>query len=154
MPHSTSPAPNGLVLDTNVLSLLAAASKLTLLQEVATTPLYITPRIAEELHIGIAKGVSMLNNVLDLMYTGQIQVLQLTSAEKVMRSNLPNKLAQGEAEAIAICRQRNMVFITRDRKAANYCEREGISCIRFRDLLMQFQSAGLLTQQEVDAILL
>ena len=153
MSPSTSVGLNGLLLDTNVLSLLAVANKLTLLQERATMPLYITPRIVEELHIGLSKGVLALGNVLALINTGQIQVLQLTSIEKVRQARLPPKLGQGEAEAIAICRQRNMIFITHDRKAANYCLRESIGCIRLTDFLNQLLLAGLLSQMELDAIL-
>ena len=67
MSPSTSVGPNGLLIDTNVLSLLAVANKLTLLQETATMPLYITPRIVEELHIGLSKGVLALGNVLALI---------------------------------------------------------------------------------------
>ena len=80
-------------------------------------------------------------------------MLQLTSIEKVRQARLPPKLGRGEAEAIAICRQRNMIFITHDRKAANYCLRESIGCIRLTDFLNQLLLAGLLSQMELDNIL-
>lgn len=152
MPSSTSAVTNGLVLDTNVLSSFAVANKLPLLQTITTEPLYITPYIIEELYVGIDKGVSALTAVLTLVTVAQINVLQLTDTEKAMQLHLPKKLAQGEAEAIAVCRQRNLVFITHDRKAANYCDHEGIPCIRLKELLRQLVLAGLLSQGEMDSM--
>jgi predicted nucleic acid-binding protein len=153
MPSSTSAATNGLVLDTNVLSSFSVANKLPLLQTITMAPLYITPYIVEELQAGIDKGVSTLTAVLTLITTAQISILQLTETERAMQLHLPKKLAQGEAEAIAVCRQCNMLFITHDRKAANYCDHEGIPCIRLKDLLFQLVLAGLLSQEEMGSML-
>lgn len=153
MPSLTSAVPNGIILDTNVLSSFATANKLSLLQGLTSASLYITPHIAEELNVGIKRGVSALTVVLALINSAQINVLQLTKTEKAMQLHLPKKLAQGEAEAIAVCRQRNLLFITHDRKAANYCDRKGIPCIRLKDLLQQMVLAGLLSQGEMDSML-
>ena len=143
---------NGIVLDTNVLSLLAAADKLDLIQRLAKQPLYVTTAIERELRVGVEKNVSKLQTALDLLLSGQIQVLAPSETEQALMATFPNKLAAGELEAIAICQQRHMTFITRDRKAANYCDRIGIPCIRLKVLLEQFQQSGLLTPSEVDAI--
>jgi predicted nucleic acid-binding protein len=153
MPSSTSAAPDGIILDTNVLSSFAVANKLYLLPGLTSASFYITPHIAEELNVGVNRGVSALTTVLGLINSAQITILQLTNTEKAMQFHLPKKLAQGEAEAITICRQRNMLFITHDRKAANYCDREGIPCIRLKDLLHQMVIAGLLSQGEMDSML-
>ncbi|MBV7337722.1 PIN domain-containing protein [Chloroflexi bacterium TSY] len=153
MPHSASPTPDGIILDTNVLSLLASANQLDLLQQLAASPLYITPAIQKELLAGLEKGVHEIQEALNWVNTRQIQVLKLETAEDAMMAGFPNQLALGECEAIAICSQRNMMFITRDRKAANYCDRTGVSCIRLKVLLSQFQKAGLLTQTEIEQIL-
>ncbi len=144
---------SGIVLDTNLLSLLAATDKLDLIQRLAKQPLYVTAAIEQELQVGVDKNVPKLQAVLALIQAGQIQVLVPSESEQALMAAFPNKLALGEAEGIAICQQRNMIFITRDRKAANYCDRMGITCIRLRALLEQFQQAGLLTLLEVETIL-
>ena len=148
MLHSPFPPPNGILLDTNVLSLLALANKLSSLQLWANASLYVTPHIQQELVDGVTQGIVELEVIFDLIAIAHIQVLALTDTENTRLMHFPKKLGQGEREAIAVCRQRNMVFITRDRKAANYCDREGILCIRLHDLLNEFVAGGLLTALE------
>ena len=57
MPVSTSPDASGYLIDTNVLSLLARAGQLDLLQYI-TIPLYITPTIKQEIETGVQREVS------------------------------------------------------------------------------------------------
>lgn len=151
MPASISPRVNGYLVDTNVLSLLARAGQLGLLQYIAV-PLYITPTIKQELAIGIQRGVDYLNNVLTLSENGTLQTLAPTETDSQLVKRFPNKLGQGEAEAIVICRRLGMVFITHDRKAINYCDHAGVDCIPLTDLLAEFESAGVLTVTEIAAI--
>lgn len=65
---------DGYVFDTNALSLLAKANHLGLL-DAATVPLYITPAIQQELEVGVQRGVSYLDNVLDMANDGQLQII-------------------------------------------------------------------------------
>lgn len=150
---SASPPPlvNGYLVDTNVLSLLARAGQLGLLRYI-TVPLYITPTIKQELVIGIQRGVDYLNNALTLSENNTLQTLTPTEIDGQLVKRFPNKLGQGEAEAIAICRRLGMVFITHDRKAINYCDRIGVDCIPLTDLLEEFESAGVLTMTEIAAM--
>lgn len=151
MPVSTSPDASGYLIDTNVLSLLARAGQLDLLQYI-TIPLYITPTIKQEIETGVQREVYHLNHVLALINNGDVQMLAPTGTNSQIVKRLPNKLGQGEAEAIAICRRLGLIFITHDRKAINYCERTGVNCIPLTDLVAEFESAGALTEAEVAAI--
>jgi predicted nucleic acid-binding protein len=153
MKSSTSPDLEGVILDANVLSLLAKEGHLDLLQQFFALPRYITPGIQSELQIGIRNGVHYLKDVLQLVEQGHLEIVTPTAVEKQSTSNLPPKLGLGEAEAIAICHRRKMSFITHDRKAANYCDRTGIACTRLRALLMALQNADLLSVSEVKRIL-
>jgi predicted nucleic acid-binding protein len=67
--------------------------------------------------------------------------------------SLPLRLGSGEAEAIAICHNQKMVFVTHDRKAANYCDRAGISVVRMKELLEAFQRTGLINAADAQKML-
>lgn len=149
---STSPKLNGFVLDTNVLSLFAKIDRLDLLLQLSTAPLYLTSMIQFELETGLDNGVAYLANVLQLIHTGKLQVIPLNEIDRQFMRALPNKLADGEAEAIALCRRTGLTLITHDRKALNYCIQEGINAIRFTTLVNQLKYAGLLTETEIEAI--
>ena len=153
MNSSTSLNLKGIIFDANVLSLLAKAGHLDLLSQVFTLPRYITPEIQSELDVGLRNGVSYLKDVLQLVDEGHLEIVSLTTKEKQAMSHLPPKLGAGEAEAIAVCQQRKMSFVTHDRKAANYCDRTGTACTRLQALLLALQNAGLLTDSEVEEIL-
>ncbi len=144
----------GIIFDTNVLSLFAKINRLDLLEQLlatsfATIPLYITPTIHYELKIGFQNGVEYLEDILQFVQTGHLQIILLEKDDKLFMTNLPAKLAIGEAEAIALCHRLNLVFISHDRKAINYCKRAGINYIRLATLLVKFQNAGLLTTSEM-----
>ena len=153
MKSSTSLGLKGIIFDANVLSLLAKEGHLELLTQFFALPRYITPAIQSELETGLKNGVSFLKDALKLVSEGHLEVIFPTAAEKQAMRHLPPKLGWGEAEAIAVCQERTMAFITHDRKAANYCDRTGIACIRLRALLTTLQKAGLLTTSEVKKIL-
>jgi predicted nucleic acid-binding protein len=153
MKSSTSLDLKGVIFDANVLSLLAKKGHLDLLPQFFALPRYITTEIQSELEAGLRNGVSYLKDVLQLVDEGHLEIISPTTNEKQAMSQLPPKLGTGEAEAIAVCQQRKMSFITHDRKAANYCDRTGIACTRLQALLLALQNAGFLTDSEVKEIL-
>lgn len=109
---------------------------------------YITPTMQDELTVGYQNKVYYLADALQLVDSGQLRMLQLTSADKLVLDSLPAKLGAGEVEAIALCHRLNFVFITHDQKAVNYCKRVGISCLRLRSLLDRLKTARLLTEAD------
>ena len=158
MNSSTLPLHKGIVLDTNVLSLFARVDRLDLLQRVfaaARSPIgfFITPAIHTELVTGYERGVHYLAAPLQMIASGQVQVLDVLRADRLFINSLPARLATGEAEAIALCHRLNFIFVTHDRKALNYCVRMGIPTIRLVSLLDRLRSAGLLTADEIDKML-
>lgn len=153
-----SPTPSGVILDTNVISLFAKINRLDLLLKLFAATrcdmqFYITPTIRDELTAGYQNKVHYLADALQLVNSGQVQLLRLTRADKLVLDSLPAKLGAGEAEAIALCHRLNFVFITHDQKAVNYCNRVGIVCIRLRSLLDRLKAARLLTEADVQKIL-
>ncbi len=158
MNSSTFPSHKGIILDTNVLSLFARVDRLDLLQRVfaaARSPIgfFITPAIYAELATGYERGVLYLAAPIQMVESGQVQVLDVLRADRLFISSLPARLATGEAEAIALCHRLNFVFVTHDRKAINFCERMGIPAIRLVSLLDRLRKAGLVTTDEIDRML-
>jgi len=78
----------------------------------------------------------------------QLQILSITGEDREYIASLPRKLGLGEAERIALCRRLDMVFVTHDRKAANFCDRAGVRCVHFRTLVDGLQRRGPLTPEE------
>ena len=159
MNSSASNRPQGVLFDTNVLSLFAKIERLPLLLQAFANlhqakQLYISPTIQQELVRGVQNGATYLRAALQLVMTGELQVVYPSKADQQFIYSLPAKLATGEAEAIALCYRLSLVFISHDRKAMNYCERVGIASIKLEVLLNRLQTAGLLTETEIAKMLL
>lgn len=103
---------------------------------------------------GVQNGATYLEAALQLITTGDLQIVYPSKADQQFIYSLPAKLAAGEAEAIALCHRLHLVFISHDRKAINYCERAGIASIKVSVLLNRLQTAGLLTEAEIARMLL
>ncbi|MCE7982833.1 MAG: hypothetical protein DYG89_16750 [Caldilinea sp. CFX5] len=151
--------PQGVLFDTNVLSLFARIDRLPLLLQAFANlhqakRIYISPTIHHELVRGVQNGATYLEAALQLITTGDLQIVYPSKADQQFTYSLPAKLAAGEAEAIALCYRLNLVFISHDRKATNYCERAGIASIKLDVLLNRLQTAGLLTEADITKMLL
>lgn len=158
MNSSASNRPGGVLFDTNVLSHFAKIHRLPLLLQVfgdihQAKQLYISPAIQHELEAGAQHGASFLQDALLLIENEDIQIIHPTKADQQFIHSLPAKLAAGEAEAIALCHRLNLVFISHDRKAINYCERTGISSVKFVALVNRLSARELLTESEVAEML-
>ena len=158
MNSSASKRPQGVLFDTNVLSHFAKIERLPVLLQAFSAlhqakQLYISPMIYKEVITGIQQGATYLQAALQLITTGDLQIVYPSKADQQFMYSLPAKLAAGEAEAIALCHRLNLVFISHDRKAMNYCERAGIASIKLGLLLPRLQTAGLLTEAEVAQML-
>ena len=149
---SISPKSNGYILDTNVLSLFAKIERLDLLLQLMAAPLYVTPIIEFELETGLDHGVEYLANALHLIRTNRLQIIPLNEIDRQFMRALASKLADGEAEAIALCRRLGLTLISHDRKALNYCIQEGINALRLTALVDELQNTGLLTETEIQTM--
>jgi predicted nucleic acid-binding protein len=159
MNSSASNPPQGVLFDTNVLSHFAKIERLPLLVQAFATlhqakQLYISSIIYQELTRGHQSGATHLQAALQLVTAGDLQIIYPSKADQQFIYSLPAKLAAGEAEAIALCYRLNLVFISQDRKAINFCERAGIASIKLGILLNRLQTVGLLTEAEITKMLL
>lgn len=152
MKSSAKPLPP-VLLDTNVLSRLAEIGRLDLILQVFPGRCFISPAIYDEITAGVNNGITYLQAIEEIVAQGGVQVVDLNQADLEFVTTVPRKLARGEAEGIAICRRLDMVFVTHDRKAANFSEHVGISCLHFRSLIEALRRRNLLSEQEADEAL-
>jgi predicted nucleic acid-binding protein len=148
MTSSVETTQQAVLLDANVLSRLAHIGKADLLPATLPNRCTISPTIYRELEAGINSGAPYLQAVTALVQRGEIRVLDLEDEDQELVASVPRKLARGEAEGIALCKRLDMVFVTHDRKAANYCERAGVTCLHFSILIGALHKRGLLTDTE------
>jgi predicted nucleic acid-binding protein len=148
MTSSAEASRKAVLLDANVLSRLAQIGKADVVPRALANRCTIAPAIYDELEAGVNAGVSYLRAVTVMVQQGHIRVLELEVGDQQFIASVPRKLARGEAEGIAICKRLGLVFITHDRKAANYCERAGVTCLHFSILVEALHKRGLLTDAE------
>lgn len=148
MRSSPEPGRRAIVLDANALSRLARIGRLDVIPQAFSGRCYLTSAIASEIEAGLEAGVMYLEAVRTLIQRGELGVLSASREDRRYMDSLPRKLGEGEAEGIALCRRLNMVFVTHDRQAANFCDQAGVRCLHFRTLVDALQTRGLLTPGE------
>lgn len=148
MQSSPEPGRRAVVLDANVLSRLALIRRSDILSTVFRGRCYVTPAGYHEIEAGAAVGVAYLEPILALVERKELQVLDLQPEDREYGATTPRKLGLGEVEGIALCHRLGMVFVTHDRKAANFCERAGVKCLHFRTLVEALEQRGLLTSEQ------
>lgn len=97
--------------------------------------------------------MTYLKSVMDLVEQEKLQILDIAEEDREHITSLPRKIGSGEAESIALCRRLSMVFVTHDRKAANFCDRAEVRCLHFRTLVNILQKRGLLTSEHAQQTL-
>jgi predicted nucleic acid-binding protein len=148
MKSSPEPGRRAVVLDANVLSRLARIGRLDVIPQAFSGRCYLTSAIASEIEAGLEAGVMYLEVVRTFIQRGELCILSISEEDRHYMDSLPRKLGKGEAEGIALCRHLDMVFITHDRQAANFCNQAGVRCLHFRSLVEALQTRGLLTPDE------
>ncbi len=141
-----------IVVDTNILSTFACVNRLELLFQVAETEtLYLPPAVVDELSIGLSRGKSYLQALLNELQNGTtLKLITLTAAEIQFLVTLPNRLHAGEKEGIAVCTfRKKAVFLTNDKRASRYCDANHIGFLNLNRILRHLWQAGHCAKDEV-----
>ena len=80
--------------------------------------IFIPPAVEQELQAGLARGVTYLQDVLDLIPMGQVQLLDLNESDLESMTSLPEALGAGEREAIALCLRQSYAALQRSQSCA------------------------------------
>jgi len=145
---SPEPGRRAVLLDANVLSRLARVHQTDVLLEAFPDRCYLAPAIYHEIEAGIEVGVKYLEEVVALVGRGALRTLDVEEVDREYIASLPRKLGLGEAEGIALCHRLDMVFVTHDRQAADFCDQAGVRCLHFRTLVEALQKRRLLTPNQ------
>lgn len=139
-----------IISDTNILSSFAAADALSLLTELFSDyTLHIPLAVEKELEVALDYGKTHVERVFQALEAGDIQRITPTETERKLMPALPHKLHAGEREGIVICQTRKLPFLSNDRRAVNYCDKNGIRAIPLVVVLRSLWTEKILSKQEV-----
>jgi predicted nucleic acid-binding protein len=141
------------LLDTNILSVFAKLGRLELLFQVLDTPLAVSPNVRRELESGLALGYENLRPALELLETGQLRPISLGATEQGVLARVPFPPDKGEADSLAWCMAHMGTFVTNDERAARRASDLGVPVIRQRDILRALWVKGLLSIEQVRALI-
>ncbi|MDI6795277.1 MAG: hypothetical protein QME81_20865, partial [bacterium] len=97
------------LLDSNILGTFARVGRLSLLFDLfRTEPLGLTPAVLAEVQAGIEHGATFLQEVIDLVDTGQLALVSLTSEEVRSTLALPTSFGIGERDSVVVCQARGL----------------------------------------------
>ena len=134
------------VADTDILSMFGKVKSISTLKQLFNE-LYVPTAVYEELLRAKDAGLSFLDYVLD-----DIEVINLSEEEHhEYISLLKNEkyLHKGEVQAIIICKHRDGVLLTNDRKAKNFCAKNGIPCFDIKGIFRSFLLRDILNEIEL-----
>ena len=143
-----------ILLDTNIISTFSKIKKLELLYGVFNTDVfYISPNVSNEIMIAKEKGYVFVNLVADLLQKKKIISLTLTSEEETKVNKLPLSFSKGERDSLVICKERNGIFATNERKVINYCKKHNIAYFDLRDILKALYMFMKLSKNELSKLI-
>jgi predicted nucleic acid-binding protein len=143
-----------IIIDTNILSSMAAADAWELLLRLfARSSLCIPPAVQRELQAGLARRRAHLAPLLAAIEEGQIQVLPLTAQERQLAETLPRKLNAGEAEALALAQSRQKPLLSNDGRAIRYGQAQGLTVIDLAAVLNLLWTRRVVSKRQVEHLI-
>lgn len=142
-----------ILVDNNILSTFARVGELGLLFELfPRDKLGVTSAVLEEMHEAIGQGCHWLEAVQRLLTSGRVQAVAPDTEELLIADVLPPSLGSGESESIAICQNRQWIFLTNDKRARNHCRQAGLRVYDLAVLLGALWRGGIRSPQFVQEL--
>lgn len=132
-----------IIFDTDIISSFAKLNKLDLLLTLSPK-IYITPMIKEELLVPLQNNYDFPLDVFK-----KSETLIPDSKEMSLFEELRQTSGRGESEAIAIAKQRNLIFITNDKKAYQIAENLGIAVLNLQSLMRTLYLRHTISKEEI-----
>ena len=143
-----------IILDTNIISTFSKIKKLELLYDVFNANVfYISPNVHKEIMAAKEKGYIFVEQVTDLLQRKKLVTLTLNSEEAVKAEKLPSSFSKGERDSLVICKERNGIFVTNERKVINYCKKHDIAYFDLRDILKALHQFMNFSKDEVSKLI-
>ena len=140
--------------NTDVLSIFAKIQRLPLLFTVFNQEsLHIASAVANEIEIGTLKGFHFAQDITTLLTQERIQTHHPLPMDEAFMMSLPQTLAAGECESMAICKRLGGIFASNERRVKHHCQTHSISCINLAEILRALWELEILTQTDVRKII-
>jgi hypothetical protein len=142
-----------IVVDTTVLSNLARANRINLLEKIHGQ-IIIPSQVHEEILKGIAAGYDFLEEADKIVEADWVKLAVVEGKrERTLFRNLLDVVGYGEAAGIAIAKERNLVFFSDDRKARRVAQDQGVKISGTLGMLELLVEEGKLSIGGADEIL-
>ena len=139
------------VADSDILSMFGKAGAVSHLKRLFGA-IYIPPAVYEELRKAKEIGFDFVDDLID-----NIMILNLSGSEYsefVRRVEDERYLHSGELQGIVLCRNRNGVLLTNDRRAKNFCKREDIAYFDIKGIMRAFYVETVLNEEEIRSLVM
>ena len=142
-----------IVFDTDVLSTFAKVNKLNLLFELFNgNELFYTPSVKLDLQRAQEKDYGFVERIFN--YRFKIIPLSKKETESANKIGIRRKdLHRGEIESLALCKLRNYIFVSNDKRALKVAESLEITCLSLSDILRSFITENILTISETEQLI-
>ena len=113
----------------------------------------IASAVENEIKIGALKGFHFAQDLTALLAQEQIQTHHTLPVDETFMMSLPQTLAAGERESMAICKRLAAIFVSNERRVKHHCQANGICCINLAEILRALWELKVLTQTDVKQII-
>ena len=134
------------ILDCDIASTFAKIDKIDLLKKTFSFDVYISNSVYIELMRAKEMGFSFPDKIFSSITTITLNDNELIDFQKYSQEK---KIHFGETEGIAICKNRNAVFLTNDSIVVNFCEAKGIKVLNLKDVLIFMAGSNLVSKTEM-----
>ncbi|MFP3910427.1 MAG: hypothetical protein ACLFVX_11295 [Archaeoglobaceae archaeon] len=138
------------VSDSDILSMLGKAGAVQHLKRLFEE-IYIPPAVYEELRRAKEIGFDFVDELIE-----NISILSLTEEEysEFVRLIEDEKyLHSGELQGIMLCKYRNGVLLTNDKKAQEFCKRNNVIYFDIKGVLRTFYRKKILKKEEIKILI-
>ena len=140
--------------DTDILSIFAKIQQLPLLFAVFNQEhLHIALAVENEIKVGALKGFHFAHEITALLAQERIQTHHRLPVDEAFMMSLPQTLAAGERESMAICKRFAAVFASNERRVKHHCQSNGIRCVNLAEILHSLWELRILTQADVKRVI-
>ena len=140
-----------IIFDADILSCFGKTGKVYLLETVFKGKFLMSYSVYNELQKVKNMGFDWADDVfaaVDMVFLTQKEIAdykEIISGDRFIH--------QGEIESIVICKHRDYLFVTDDKKAKDYCDKKGVNYFDLHDILRHLFKSGNLSGEEIISLI-
>ncbi|MCK5773169.1 MAG: hypothetical protein KAH57_05225 [Thermoplasmata archaeon] len=143
-----------ILIDTNIISTFSIIDDIGFIFDSTRRDcIYISTNVLNELEIASEMGYVFVDAIFTMINDKSIKVLSMTEEESLWSIGLPQSFGMGERDSLAICKFRNGIFLSNEKKVNRYCERESIYCLDLPSILRYAWKNGIRSKEEIEKMI-